>query len=285
LDVAFVDQNAILESGLDCRLGTSVTGALEVRGTTFDLDSISAAYVRPYDSTWLRVIQDAGPESSNWQHALDFDRLLWLWADHTKALVINRPSALLSNCTKPYQAAQIRRMGFKTPETLITTDKQAVEDFWEQHRRVIYKSIGGVRSIVSLLNADHRNRLRDVRWCPTQFQEYVEGLEHRVHVVGHEVFCCEVRSDATDYRYAERQGASVEMQPASLPEECADRCRRLTESLGLFMAGIDLRRTPDGAWYCFEVNPSPGFTFFDCDPDAPIADAVVRLMLSWKGPH
>jgi glutathione synthase/RimK-type ligase-like ATP-grasp enzyme len=75
------------------------------------------------------------------------------------------------------------------------------------------------------------------------------------------------------------------MQPASLPEECADRCRRLTESLGLFMAGIDLRRTPDGAWYCFEVNPSPGFTFFDCDPDAPIADAVVRLMLSWKGPH
>jgi hypothetical protein len=38
----------------------------------------------------------------------------------------------------------------------------------------------------------------------------------------------------------------------------ADRCRKLAAGLQLPFAGIDLRRTPEDEWVCFEVNPSPG---------------------------
>jgi hypothetical protein len=44
------------------------------------------------------------------------------------------------------------------------------------------------------------------------------------------------------------------------------------------MAGIDLRRSAQGEWICFEVNPSPGFTFYDAEDDEPIARAVARLL-------
>jgi D-alanine-D-alanine ligase-like ATP-grasp enzyme len=42
------------------------------------------------------------------------------------------------------------------------------------------------------------------------------------------------------------------------------------------VAGIDLRRTPSGEWYCFEVNPSPAYSWFDLD--GRIATAIARFL-------
>ncbi len=52
----------------------------------------------------------------------------------------------------------------------------------------------------------------------------------------------------------------------------------MTASLGLLIAGIDLRLTDDGHWYCFEVNPSPGFTYYEIATGQPLALAVARLL-------
>lgn len=49
-------------------------------------------------------------------------------------------------------------------------------------------------------------------------------------------------------------------------------------ALGLSFGGVDLRRASDDRWYCFEVKPSPGFTFYEPDEDTFIADAVARLL-------
>jgi hypothetical protein len=46
-------------------------------------------------------------------------------------------------------------------------------------------------------------------------RQHIPGTDHRIHVVGDEVFACEVRSEADDYRYAERQGAGVEIRPCA----------------------------------------------------------------------
>ncbi len=50
--------------------------------------------------------------------------------------------------------------------------------------------------------------------------------------------------------------------------------------MGLLVAGIDLRLTPDDEWYCFEVNPSPGFTFYEDAGGQPIAAAIAGLLRS-----
>jgi D-alanine-D-alanine ligase-like ATP-grasp enzyme len=46
----------------------------------------------------------------------------------------------------------------------------------------------------------------------------------------------------------------------------------------LHVAGIDLRRTPDGEWYCFEVNPSPAFLYYETATGLPIAAAIARIL-------
>jgi glutathione synthase/RimK-type ligase-like ATP-grasp enzyme len=52
----------------------------------------------------------------------------------------------------------------------------------------------------------------------------------------------------------------------------------MADSLGLVLSGIDLRRTPDDEYYCFEINPSPGFIFYERNTGQPISEAVARLL-------
>ena len=206
--------------------------------------------------------------------------MLTSWVELTPALVINPPTAMATNNSKPYQAAWIRSFGLDVPDTLITTDPSAALAFWQRHDQVIYKSVSGIRSIVSRLGAQHKERLERVAYCPTQFQQYIPGIDYRAHVVDDEVFACQIVSEADDYRYGTRLEASVSIEPCDLPEEITNRCKALAASMQLIVAGLDLRCTPEGQWYCFEVNPSPGFTYFQEETNQPIDEAIARLLAS-----
>jgi len=100
----------------------------------------------------------------------------------------------------------------------------------------------------------------------------------RVHVVGTSHFATAVDSDADDYRYASRDGADLALAPFELPPELAGRLVEISRKMGLLVAGIDLRVTEDGEWFCFEVNPSPGFTFYEEATGQPIAAAIADLL-------
>jgi glutathione synthase/RimK-type ligase-like ATP-grasp enzyme len=271
-----IDQRAVLEMSVEFSVDAGVGCVVEWDGLRVDLEKVTAAYVRPYDPLGVPAVAGAGQPGAE-RHAVAVYEALRLWSDMTSTLVVNRLSAMASNGSKPYQLELIRAAGFAVPETLVTTDPEAAAEFCDRFGDVVYKSVSGVRSIVSRVNPAKRAQLDAVAVCPTQFQEYVSGIDYRVHVVGDDVYVCELVSDADDYRYGERQGAAVSRRQVGLPVECADRCRALAASLDLPVAGIDLRRTPAGEWFCFEVNPSPAFSWFDT-PDCRIAQRVAALL-------
>jgi hypothetical protein len=267
-----LDQRRAGTMRVTLEIGAAVGGAITIGRRRIDLTSIDAAYARPYDTAGLHE-----PGSATLARAIANDESLLSWCDTTPALVLNRPSSMASNSAKPYQLQLIRAGGFAVPETLVTTDREAAEAFWEKHGAVIYKSVSSVRSQVSQLTEAHRERLGDVAACPTQFQQYIPGCDHRVHVVGDAVFACALECDADDYRYA--GDGALAARAVDLPDDIAERCIRLSHSLGLPLAGIDLRLTPDGEWYCFEVNPSPAFTFYSGRTGQDIAGAIAALMI------
>lgn len=276
--VLVIDQAAVLETELEITVGGDVHGSIRIRDRCVDLDEIAAVYVRPYDSHQIPIVAQAGAGSVAWQHASDVDDILWAWCEITPALVISRPDAMAENGSKPHQLEHIRRHGFSIPATLVTTDPGAARSFWEEHGTVIYKSVSGIRSIVSSLQLEHLTRLTDIANCPTQLQEFVPGVDHRIHVVGSEVFACEVRCEANDYRYPGTH--EVELRACPIPAELESRCRKLAADMNLPVAGIDLRRSSEGEWYCFEVNPSPGFTYYEEATGLPIGAAIARLLAS-----
>lgn len=269
----------VLEIG-GAEAGGAIGGWLEIAGEPLPLDKIRGVYLRMMDD---RLLPDGPADALAASRRRVLHELLLRWADIAHARVLNRPSAMASNQSKPYQAHVIRRHGFGVPQTLIASDPDVVRDFieraWAEGGEVIYKSVSGVRSIVERVVPDDLARLDRIRWCPTQFQRRVTGTDIRVHVVGNTALAAAIETDATDYRYAGRQtGAELLIAPAALAPEETARCIRLATALDLPLAGVDLRRTPEGELVCFEVNPSPAFSFYEERAGVPIAMAIARYL-------
>jgi glutathione synthase/RimK-type ligase-like ATP-grasp enzyme len=271
-----LDQGSPQSTRIERRVDENGRGALQVNGQSVDLGDVSAAYLSPYDTRALAA--SLGCEVA--EHARDLEETIGSWAELTPARVLNRPSDMASNNSKPYQLALLRAAGFDVPATLVTTDPDAVLDFWKRHERVVYKSTSGERSIVSRLSDRHRGYLDEVSHCPTQFQEYIVGCDYRVHVVGDEVFPCRIESTADDYRYPDPQVAGTwpALHPAEVPPAIARRCVDLAGRLRLALVGIDLRLTPAGRWVAFEANPSPAFSYYEQATGLPIAASVARVL-------
>jgi glutathione synthase/RimK-type ligase-like ATP-grasp enzyme len=68
------------------------------------------------------------------------------------------------------------------------------------------------------------------------------------------------------------------MTPAQLPPDVRLQCLGLAGTLDLPLCGIDLKVTPEGEWYCFEVNPSPAYSYYEENTGQPIARAVVAYL-------
>jgi len=278
-DVFLLDQRlgARTSVRLEIACDGTVSGEIETPHGLLDLKAVRAVYIRPLETAKASGI--ASLSDPAYVRAAAADVAMIDWANLTSASVVNRPEAMTANNSKPYRLSLISAFAFEVPETLITTDVDAVRRFCKRHKSVVYKSVSGVRSIVSRLSALSEAGLADVGNCPTQFQEYILGTDVRVHVIGESIFAIEIKSAADDYRYASRGGNDLVMAPAVLPERVAESCRLMARNMNLLFAGIDLRRTADGCWYCFEVNPSPGFTFFEAMTGQPLAASVADLLL------
>jgi hypothetical protein len=238
------------------------------------LDEVTGAYVRLLGGSPGRRPSD--PLGS--RRAAVAVGLLSSWSQVTPARVANRPGPMGSNASKPYQAALIAAAGFAVPEVLVTDAPDAVREFAAAQGRVVYKSSSGVRSVVRELTARRLEDLEQVRLLPTQFQALVEGTNVRVHVVGDEVFACEVVGGALDYRYAEPGAEPARLRATELPAEVAAGCVALSRALELPLAGVDLLRDEVGRWWCFEVNPSPAYSCYEEPTGLPISAALVRWL-------
>jgi len=248
-------------------------GTLAVYDQTLDIEGVQSAYCRPYDLRTHEPPRSVESPNADAVSAYLTESILWSWAELTHKLVVNKPSGMASNQSKPLQAVTIAKTLFLTPHTLITTDLGELHEFWREHGRLIYKSVSGIRSIVKELSEEDLPSLQRLDACPTQFQQYIGGVDYRVHMVGKETFACRVTSSGIDYRYA-----TTSLEAVDLPSSIREACLSLTTDLGLLASGIDLRHCDD-EWYCFEVNPSPAYSYFEMSTGHQIA-AIARLLLT-----
>jgi glutathione synthase/RimK-type ligase-like ATP-grasp enzyme len=251
--------------------GREVRGDFHTPSWRCRLEDISGVYLRLVDESALP--KDARRSTTEALHDS-----LYRYCDVTKACVVNRPWAAMGKVSKPHELQSARAAGFEVPETLVTDDLRLIREFWDEHGRVVYKSLSGVRSKVALLTVADLARLHMPPKVPVQLQAYVEGDDWRVHVVGEELFVTRIRAGAVDYRYAtpgELESISA-VPPAEVPTTVARRCVELTREAGLAFSGIDLRHRPDGRTVFLELNPEPGFSYYQSSTHQPIASAVAR---------
>jgi hypothetical protein len=279
-ECVILEQTALERDGLQIELGPhGVDGALVVAGHLIPLDCVHSIFARPLELARRRP-HGVAAEPARLLHEQFFE-----WLDVAPSLVVNRPRAMQPNASKPLQIQLIGAAGFLVPETLVTNSKDEVLAFWREHGRVVYKSASGTRSIVQELDDCAAERLDRVAVLPSQFQAFVPGVDVRVHVVGDRTFAAEIMSSGTDYRYAQREGGETTLAAIELPRDVAARCVSLSRQMELPLSGVDLRRRPDGAYVCLEVNPMPAYTYFEAGTGLLISQALAEMLIGGKEEH
>jgi glutathione synthase/RimK-type ligase-like ATP-grasp enzyme len=272
----FLDHRRIFTSEVEFEagLGSDIKGTLSDGQRSLNLAEIGAAYFRGYNFLDYEEMQGKGYDDPLALKATGFETQLIGYLNSSKALVLNRSEPSATNGSKPFQLKIIQNAGFHVPETLITNNPEAARDFIAAGDGTICKSISGVRSIVRKVTDAQIDSLADIQWCPTLFQKIVPGINYRAHVLDDQVFAVRIESDELDYRYGQ-----TKMYPDTVPVEVAQKCISLNQKLGLGFSGIDLMRTPDDKWFCYEVNPSPAYSYFERGSGMQVSRAVAKFLV------
>lgn len=254
---------------------SGISGQLKIGNEVLDIHDIQSIYHRfvpPEDLT--------GTDSSSQvlKKTRSILRSLMELFEILPVRIVNRRRPMMSNNSKPYQALLIQQAGFAIPATLVTNVPEALVQFSSVNGSLIYKSISSVRSIVASLDEKCVTRLDSLHYLPTQFQQKIEGYNVRVHVIGRRIFATQILTSATDYRYASQEGIVAKFRPYELNVELRKRCLHLARICQLPFAGIDLIVNTSKV-YCLEVNPSPGYSYYQEATGQPISDALAKYLL------
>ena len=276
-DYCFLNHRNIFNSSIEFTFSKKKSAEIIIHspGLTIDFSQVTAAYARPYN--FMDYVEMKGKSSDDPLAiaAMGFENQLMSCLDASDGFIVNKSEPSASNNSKPYQLSVIKEAGLNIPETYITNEPAGAIQFLNMNPDCVYKSISGVRSIVSRVSENQHPQLEDVKWCPTLFQKVVPGINYRVHVINDDVFTVRIESDNLDYRYGK-----TSMLIEKLPADIAQKCCNLTSALGLHFSGIDLMRTPDDEWYCFEVNSSPAYSYFELNSGLKISTALARSLIN-----
>ncbi|TRZ42554.1 MvdC/MvdD family ATP grasp protein [Robertkochia solimangrovi] len=186
---------------------------------------------------------------------------------------------------KIYQWSVARRIGLNLPRTLVTNDPMKARAFIRDLGigNVVYKaflaSINDWRETRILKETDLQF-IENVSIAPVIFQEYIEGVDLRITVVGDKIFPVSIDARKTSYPADMRMvvGESV-VGIEALPKEIEKKIFLLQKTLNLAYGAIDMRRTNDGKYVFFEVNPAGQWLFAEQHTGLPITEAVANLLI------
>jgi len=280
---------------------TTGSGIIHVRdsGRTVDLQKVCCVWHRKPDPVNLSHL--ALDEGSHDYVEAEFNEILHgAYAMLRHAHWINDPFQTRIAHRKLLQLQVATRLGFKTPQTLVTNDAATALRFADE--------IGGDLAIKSLgaLNVtqdvDGQTRqfgiftrricraeleeFRDkVRHLPTQFQEFVEKRhELRITCVGKQVFACRIEprpGQITD------EDCRFDIQSLNhVACECPELHERLHAymvAFGLNFGCFDIAITKTGEAVFFECNPNGQWLWVENLTGLPIGKAIAEKLLATSG--
>jgi glutathione synthase/RimK-type ligase-like ATP-grasp enzyme len=197
--------------------------------------------------------------------------------------IANRPQNAYSNYSKPYQVKLLAEAGFEVPKSLVTNIAGEAERFYDENQRttVIYKGASNVMTLARILTPERLPRTEYLENSPVLFQEFIAGVDYRVHVVGDQAIVTRLAGPNEDYRRSLLiEKTEVAVVPAELPAPVVKKCIAVTKQLGLAISGIDFKETADGRLVALEINPFPQFTFYEGRSGQSITQCVVDMLAS-----
>jgi glutathione synthase/RimK-type ligase-like ATP-grasp enzyme len=257
----------------------------------FGCDDEKAFDLRECGAVWWRrpqqpSVADAVRRVAHQNFALSesHEALTGLWHS-VDAFWVNEPARDVVANRKAYQLKLATELGLEIPRTLISNCREAVRDFVQDVGvgKMIYKAFSATEQDwreTRLLREEELDKIDNVKYAPVIFQNYIEAdVDLRITAVGDKLFPAAIHSQDTSYKVDFRMDiAAARIEPATLPDDIADKLLKLMRALGLTYGAFDMRRRPDGSHVFLEVNPAGQWLFVERRTGQKITDALATLL-------
>lgn len=224
----------------------------------------------------------------------------WLLDQFTSAFWISDYYALLRASNKMTQLSLAAQLGFRVPDTVLTSEPARAKQFLDNHASTIIKPIsvygfpfegkdGEERPGHFFAAKWHRGEtvnLANLELAPSIFQEAVEDVEAdiRVTVVGSTVFAAAITNPGFDESKGIRDWRvghytdTIRIVAFDLPPRITKLCVRHVKELGLQFGAIDLVLDKKGRYWFLENNPNGQWGFVQEETKQPIGAAIAHLL-------
>ena len=174
---------------------------------------------------------------------------------------------------KGAQTQILHKNGIRLPRTLITSDKDAVEEFYlKNDKSLIYKPVRG-GAFTKKFKDEDLERVDTLINCPCQLQEFIDGVDIRVYAFETgEIYAGEIIAQNVDFR----EDPNAVINKVCLPKKVQKDCLKVLKLLGLKYSGIDIRLNQKGEYVFIEANPAPMFIHYERMTGYPITDTLIK---------
>jgi glutathione synthase/RimK-type ligase-like ATP-grasp enzyme len=214
---------------------------------------------------------------------------------------LGHPEVLRHGSNKVRQLAVAREVGFRIPDTIISTEPEALLQFCGHHDVVVVKA---VKTLLVLPKDESRaaeTRVLGSRSVPSSelvpliedspatslfIQEHIDKkFDVRVNVLPNGSVACLIHLDllppgAIDWR---PQTMELDHEIIEFPEHLDRLCRDYLAKLGLSWGAFDFGLTRDGEWVFFECNPNGQWLWIEIKTGYPLSARFAETLLEHHG--
>ena len=251
-------------------------GSIITEGKRILFGDIKSVYWRNYYSVPFEKISDDEFVSKMVQREKEsalsslFYSLKTNWVNSIKAFELHKKKAYLINLMK--------ENNIRVPNTLITDDKDRIEDFFDKNNnKIIVKPIlGGAYTEKLSKNDLTKERLDSLITSPVQFQELIDGVDIRVYAFKDEIYAIRIEADTIDFR----EDLNAKLIKTELPKNICEDCKKVMQISALKYSGIDIRLSNQGEYVFIEANPAPMFIYAEKQTKYPLTQSLINLLTS-----
>jgi glutathione synthase/RimK-type ligase-like ATP-grasp enzyme len=270
---------------------------IDEKGYTFKLGKttkFSINNINNIDSVWFRRTKLPEINTSSDSEKLfilnDYDTLLsniYNLIESDKWM--SKPKNVYNAENKLLQLRIAKEIDFITPETIVTSSKEDLNQFLKEHNnQVIIKPINqgrineteGFKNIfTNILSLEHINNLDKYDLTPSIFQSYIEKeYEIRVTVVDGKVFSAKVESQQNEKTKIDWRKEKLKFTEYKLPDDISEKCLSLVKILDLNFGAIDLIKSKKGEYVFLEINPNGQWAWIEFDTNLKISEAIISFL-------
>lgn len=265
--------------------------SIVVDGQIYKIDNFSAIwYMKPHLPREL--INFKPVEYRQFIHRQFRAMRTGLWSIFRHKKWIDDPWRIQIAENKLYQLSLAAQIGFKLPDTIVTSDPSRIKSFYQKYKKNIIVKLLTSSPIVdhvlctNRVTAEYLKQIDSVRMSPSIFQECIsKEYELRITIVGDKIFPVKIYSQedsktSLDWRKEPKlNDFDVRMEQTILPVEIEQHIRQYMKAIKLRFGCIDMIFTKNREYVFLEINPNGQWYFVQLHAEAEIAKAIANLLI------